>query len=471
MKQLQKNIRRLMLVFLGMFALLAAYGAYSLTTYGNRWFASSANTYVRNQKQNVVAGNITDRDGVLLATTTDGKRVYQADLAAREAVVHVLGDEKSNVSNGVESFMATYLYGFNMSLLERAGATLSGKARVGDSVQLTIDSGLSTYIASLIPAGTAGAVVVMNYKTGEVLVLQSFPTFDPMAVTTAVKNHPQKPFFNRATQGLYTPGSTFKIITTASALQNLPGITTRQFVCTGQLQVGDRVITDAGTDLANNKITIHNQLTLLRAFQVSCNNTYAQLALELQDAALKKTALAFGMDDNFLFRDLVVENSSYPTTNRTEREIAWTGAGQSALQLSPLHMCMITSAIANEGVMMEPRLLITATASNGTTRTEFSTKVYKKAVSAEIAATIKDYMRAVVTGGTGTQAAVSGAKICGKTGSAELDTQENTDAWFVGFIDEENSPYALAIVLEDAGGGGSVAAPIAGKIFKYLLGK
>ena len=469
MKHLQKNIRRIAILLCALFVLLASYGAYSISTYGNRWFASSANTFARAKKKDVIAGSILDRNGVVLAASENGSRVYQEDLAARKAVVHSVGDSMNNVNNSAESFFATYLYGFEMSFLERAGCALKGEARRGDTVQLTIDSRLASYVASIFPSGKAGAVVVMNYKTGEVLTEQSFPNFDPMNITSAVRSDPQKPFFNRAIQGLYTPGSTFKIVTAASALENLADIESLSFNCTGILQLGERMITDAGTNLAEGKITQHGDLNLKKAFQVSCNNTFARVALQLGDQRLRKTAEQFGFNDNFLFRDIVVENSSYPTANRNEGEIAWTGAGQSALSVSPLHMCMIASAVANQGVMMEPRMLLAATAHTGSQRAAFSTRVYKTPLTKERAAVLKDYMRAVVTSGTGAAAQLSGIKVCGKTGSAEIDTQENTNAWFVGFLDEESSPYALSIVVEDGGGGGSVAAPIARQIFSWLL--
>lgn len=471
MKQLRKNILRIALLLCGLFALLAGYGAYSIATYGNRWFASTANTFVRTQKKNVIAGDILDRNGVVLATTRDGQRVYAQDAAARKATVHVVGDSGSNVNNGAESFFSAYLYGFNMSFLERLGCAVKGQARQGDNVQLTIDSTLASYVASIFPSGKSGAVVVMNYKNGEVLTQQSFPNFDPQNITASVKEDAQKPFYNRAVQGLYAPGSTFKVVTAESALENYQDATTMAFYCDGQLQVGAQVITDAGTDLLAGKITQHGQLNLLRAFQVSCNNTFAQLALKLGDAKLRKTAETFGFNDNFLFRDLVVENSSYPTANRTDREIAWTGAGQSALVATPMHMCMIAAGVANGGVMMEPRMLKEAVAQNGTVRAAFAEKVYRRVMPAQNADLLKEYMRAVVTGGTGTRAAISGVKVCGKTGSAELDNQENTNAWFIGFLDEPDAPYAIAIVVEDAGGGGSVAAPVARQIFQWLLGK
>ncbi|MBE5767521.1 MAG: penicillin-binding protein 2 [Clostridiales bacterium] len=469
MKQTRRNIRRLCLVLCGLFVLLIGYAAFSIMTYGNRWFTSAQNTYARQKKSDVIAGDILDRNGIILAVTAEGKRQYHQDAAVRSAMVHAVGDEKGNVNNGAENFFSSHLYGFNMTLLERLGFAVRGEKRQGDHVYLTVDSRLAAYTASVFPGDKAGAVVVMNYETGEVLTQQSFPNFDPENITYAVRNHPKNPFLNRAVQELNAPGSTFKIVTAASALDAFADAVNRPFQCTGQLQAGLRLVTDAGTKLEEGVITSHGQLNLQRAFQVSCNNTFARIALQLGDEQLRKTAEAFGFNDNFLFRDLVVENSSYPTENRNEGEVAWTGAGQSALTATPMHMCLIAAAVANDGVMMEPRMLVKTVTPLGEVRTQGQSRVYRQAIPAEHAAVLQQFMRSVVTGGTGTAAAIPGVKVCGKTGSAEKDTQENTNAWFVGYLDEEKSPYAICVVVEDAGGGGSVAAPIARKIFMWML--
>ena len=469
MKKLRKNLRLITVFLIVLFVLLAGYGAYSVAVYGNRWFSSSANTFARSQKKNVIPGDIQDRNGTVLATAQNGKRTYPGDAASRMATVHAVGDSGSNVNNSAESFFASYLYGFNMSFLERMGYALRGEEKRGDTVRLTIDSRLAQYVSSVFPEGMAGAVVVMNYKTGEVLTEQSFPSFDPQNITAAVKQNPLKPFYNRAIQGLYTPGSTFKIVTAAAVIENRPDYDTLTVTCDGMLQLGQRLITDAGTDMAAGKVTRHGELTLKKAFTVSCNNTFARLALQLGDLKLRKTAERFGFNDNFLFQDMVVENSSYPTQNRTDGEIAWTGAGQSALSASPLHLCMIAACVANDGVMMEPRMLMSAVSPSGYTRATLSTRVYRKPITAQQAAVLKDYMRAVITSGTGTAANIPGVKVCGKTGSAEIDTQENTNAFFVGFLDDPDNPYALSIVVENAGGGGAVAAPMAKQIFSWML--
>ena len=471
MKQQRFRFKLLALLLFALFALLAVYGGYAITHYGSRWFAYSRNPRIRAQKENVIAGDVLDRSGILLATTQNNQRLYQSDEAARRAVVHLLGDDQGQVSNGVETFQSNYLYGFQATLPELVNSLFDGSPRRGDNVTLTVDSRLCTAITRYFGAHSQtadhnGAAVVMNYKTGEVLALVSLPTFDPMNITSATVSDPGQPFWNRATQSVYPPGSTFKIITTDAALTNIPDIQTREIACTGGLDVQGQAIRDYGN-------AIHNSLSLRRAFTVSCNNAYALLELTVKDDALRRAAESFGFNDNFLFKDIVVENSVYPTTNRTLFELATSGFGQSAIVASPMHMCLVAAAIANDGVMMEPQLLLSAASSGGRVRASFSPRVYRTATTAANASVLQDYMRAVITGGTGTRAAVNGLTVCGKTGSAEssLKGQAITYGWFVGYITDDSLPFALSVIVEDipdGEGGGSTAAPIAGDIFQYL---
>lgn len=473
MKQLRKSIRVVALILALMVLLPIGYGAYSLIRYGTRWRTSEYNTYLTSMKSNVTAGDIYDRNGVMLATTvvstdetgeTVRSRVYADDAAVRAAVVHVVGDTRGNVKNAAESFLAEYLYGANMTYAERLGQVLSTGSLRGDNVTLSLDSALCTYTASLFPQDKCGAIVVMNYKTGEVLTLQSFPNYDPQSGKTVTVRQA----LNRATRWLSAPGSTFKVVTLAAALQNLPNAAQDTYTCTGGVSFGEhqRVVTDYGA-------TVHGSLTLKQAFSKSCNSTFAMLACTMGDKALRKTAQNFGLDDAFTFRDLVVENSSYATSSEVllGADLAWTGAGQHQLSVTPLHMCMIAAAVANDGVMMEPRLLLRAEGAQGAVRQTFEPSVYRTAMDAQTAATVREYMRDVVLSGTGKSAAVKGLSICAKTGTAEIDTQEKDNAWFIGFIDDDAYPYAVCVVVENAGTGGSVAAPIAQKIFARLAGK
>lgn len=462
MKLIKRNIRIIVLAVLVLLASLVGYGAYSLGSFGNRWFSSSVNTFARQQKNDVIPGRIFDRNGVLLASSDEeGKRYYSNDAAVRSAMVHVVGDSENNVAYGVESFMAQYLYGFSDSFGERLRQAISGVKRRGNDLRISVDASLSRFIARAFPAEKAGAVVVMNYRTGELLNLMSFPLFDPMNIPRNIEADPNKPFWNKATRWLSAPGSAFKVVTLTAALKNIPDAMARTYECTGAYQVGDTVITDAG-------MASHGTIDLKKAVEVSCNITFAKIALELGDEAMRRASQAFGMDDYFLFTDLVVENSAYPKTNRVSKEVAWTGPGQSALLLTPLHMAMITSAIANDGVMMEPKILLQAISDAGNTIASLSPRAYRYPLQAFEADIIADAMRAVVTRGTATAAAVSGLKVCGKTGSAQVTGQEQTNAWFIGFLDEPDLPFALCVVVEDGGGGGQAAAPLAAKIFNEL---
>lgn len=469
MKQQKIRFRILALIVIALLSVAAGYGVYSVQAYGSRWVSSTRNARYRSAKSSVIPGDIIDRNGIVVATTDEnGDRVYQSNIVSRSSLVHLLGDDEGNIANGVESFQASYLLGFQTSLSERVTALLDGETRRGDNITLTVDSKLCTEIVNIFRStenikGRCGAVVVMNYKTGEVLALVSLLVYDPQNITDEVRSSSQHPFWNRALQSTLPPGSTFKIITAAAALKNLPDVQSTVFTCTGATQVLDQIITDYG-------MAQHGDITLERAFRVSCNNAFAQMALMMGDAALRKTAEDFGFNDNFLFRDLVVENSVYPTQNRSNVQIAWSGVGQSQIVATPLHMCMVAAAIANDGVMMEPRLISLVESASGTVRLRYSQKVYRTACTSEVARTIAAYMKDVVKSGTGTRAQVSGLTIAGKTGSAEssLDGRAVTHGWFVGYIEDDDYPYAVSVLVEEGGSGGTVAAPVAQKVFTYL---
>lgn len=473
MKQQRTRFRLLGFMLILMLLVAGGYGVYSVSTYGSRWFGSSYNTRYRAAKKTVIPGNVLDRNGVVLASADEeGKRTYNPDWYTRCAMVHVVGDANGNIANAVDSFQASYLWGFRTSLGERIGALLSNEKRRGDNVTLTVDSGLQTRIAAAfatMPAtqGKAGAAVVMNYRTGEVLALLSVPNFDPTGDMTQVLSHAQHPFWNRALQSVQAPGSTFKIITATSVLDHMKNATTHLFDCsTGATQIMGQNIRDYGYEH-------HGMITLDTAFRVSCNNSFAQAALILGDQNLRQTAEAFGFNDNFLFRDLVVENSIYPTDNRNDFEVAWSGAGQSRVAATPMHMCMVAAAIANDGIMMEPRLLLRVNSPTGVQRLGFTSKEYRTACTPSLAAQVETYMKDVVSRGTGRSAAVEGHTIAGKTGSAEssLNGQYVTHGWFVGYLDEEENPYAVCVFVEDGGSGGKAAAPIAKEIFTWLTGE
>ena len=461
MKLIKKNLRLAVVVVCCLLASLIIYGAFSLGLSGNRWFSSSVNTALRKVKSDVLPGRIYDRNGIPLSgNDTQGNRLYHQDELTRRSLVHAVGMKDGTVKNGIETFMSYLLYAYDASYLSRLSSAFSGRMRSGYDLRLSLTHGLSRYIAEQFPQGKSGAVVVLNYRTGEILSLNSFPNFDPYAAQ-GVLSDPRKPYINNATQWRSAPGSTFKVITMAAALQHMPDALSKTFTCEGDYQVGDVVITDAGH-------VSHGELSLEKALVVSCNITFAKLALELGDEKLRQTAQAFGLDDHLLFSDLVVENSSYPAKNRIAKEVAWTGPGQSALGMTPLHMALVAAAIANDGVMMEPKLLLQAVDANREGKAQISPVIYKTPLTVAQSDILAKAMRQTVVSGTGRNAAVAGLTIAGKTGSAQIDGQELTNAWFIGFIEDKTLPYALCVVINDAGEGSRQAAPLAGKIFSYI---
>lgn len=471
MKELRLRVKIVTFFLLLLLAVLVIYAAYSVKTYGTRWFSNGRNVRVVADKDRVTPGRIYDADGTLLRyTNSEGARVTTGSALEQSALVHVLGDEQNQVSNGVEKFQARYLYGFDSGLGERLYNFVRGEKQVGDNISLTIDRALQSLIVKefqTMPAlaGKNGAAVVMDYKTGAVRALVSLPVFDPHNIPDSAFTDPRNPFFNRATQSVLPPGSTFKLITMAGALTWNEKAASASYFCDGSLPLEQRVLKDYGG-------AIHNELSLTRALEVSCNNVFAKLALEMGDANLKAAAEAFGFNDNFLFADMVVENSTYPDAkNLFER--ATVGIGQSRLLATPMHMCMITAGIANEGKMMEPLLLKEVQGKTGAKRFTMEPTLYRTALPAGTANFIKEAMLGVVKRGTGKTADVPGMQIAGKTGSAEsfLGGKPVTHSWFVGFSAAEGKPYAVCVMVEAGGTGGRAAAPLAKKIFEYLKTK
>ena len=469
MKQQRLKYKLLALFLFSLIGLLAAYGGYSIHTYGSRWFSSRWNPRVAAQKASVTAGDILDRNGTVLAASSGGQRIYHSDADIRSAVVHVVGDHEGLVTHGAESFQATWLYGFRTTLPELASTLFSGEERRGDQLTLTIDSRLcaaaAKSAASSLPAGDllSGAAVVMNWKTGEVLALTSLPSFDPMQPAAGLGTSAAQPAKNRAAQALYPIGRLGELVTAAAAMAQ-PSYSPDAVVmhCTGVLSVDGRLIDD-GTGIS------HGDITLAGAWAGHCRPAFARLALGAGPAQMRKQAEAFGFQDHFLFRDLVVEDSSYPLEHGSASyETAAEGCGQGTAQATPLHMCMIASAIANGGMMQEPLLLRSVDGPTGVNRLRLSPVSYRRAVTAEHAAALADFLQADAAG-SAVFSGLNGMNICGT--SCEVSTDASVYGWFAGFSRDDALPAAVCVLLESGrqtSGCSAAAAAAASSVFEYL---
>lgn len=468
---LRKRLGLVAMVLLGMYLVLGAYFAYGQLFYGNRWFARSSNprSHFVTEDPSVVPGDILDRTGEKLAYSltetyqdADGtdhlhlQRDYNPDIRAASHVVGFQDPDKGQA--GAEAFYSRYLLGYNNNILESIYQKVFLHQEVGNDIQLTIDLGLQKDVTRSM-GGRTGSAVILDAATGEVYAMVSLPNFNPQDVGNVSGDD----LVNRATEGLYAPGSVMKIVTAASALENIPDIGSRSWDCTGTVDVDDQTIPCYGTHA-------HGAVDLTEAFALSCNTTFSKIGDELGWTALRDTARDFGFAYPFLFSDMQLTESQLPQADTLpDDRLAWTAIGQDDVLTSPMHMAMIAACVANGGVMMEPRMLMTVYNRNDRMIRQPGSRRFREVISPETASELKDMMGRVVSSGTGTRAAVEGLQVYGKTGTAEkrVDGKPGNNAWFVGFAEKGEKTLAVAVVIEDAGPGetgGGVAAPKAGEM-------
>ena len=431
------------------------YGA-TVYTQGDNWASNVYNTrLVRSASDR---GDITDRDGVTLATTdSGGSRIYLDNETARRALSQTVGDVSGMSGAGIESFYSATLLDISTSLTDRLSEVFSDTRHVGSSVQITVDAKLQAYIASVFPRGYNGAVCVTNYKTGEILAMVSMPNYDPMNASGGEEGVIDTAYLNRCLQGMYTPGSIFKIVTLSSALDYDPNVLHQAFTCSGTWEY------EGGSIVCMSGRTAHGDMNLKKAFSRSCNVTFGKLAYQLGINRLNETAEKFGFNENFKFGDFVIYNSSFPESVSNMNELVWAGIGQGEVLVTPLHMAMISGSVANGGEMMQPYLVKNITTALGQNTKAGAAVPYRRVMSESTADIIAEYMYDTVKNGTASKADIRGFTVCGKTGSAETsnDKQKETNAWYTGFIYDDSHPYAISVVIEEGGAGGNMAAELA----------
>jgi len=455
--RLRSNIRVLLVVFVVMFAGLVVYLGYAVTMYGERWFVTPYNPRIQNMQTTVKAGDLRDRTGrTLLTIDSEGNRKYVKDNGTRLAIAHIVGDSYG-MTYGAQTMFAKYLFGFDKDTITRIVDVISGDERTGSDVMLTIDAELSDAARDAM-GKSRGAVVVMNYKTGEILASVSSPSFDPTDMEIFLEGGGESELVNRAFSGLYPPGSTFKLVTAAALIDNrLEDFTAN---CKGSTRIGGNTIKCTGE---------HGKEDLAEALAHSCNVYFAEAAQELGAKKLLSEADKFLFNNDMLWKDVVMGESVYESTE-DKTQLGWSAIGQYHDLITPLHACMIAGAIANDGVMMEPKLLYSVSSSLKTTYS-VTPSTAATPVNSATAEKLKEMMIGAVKNGTGKKAALKSYTVGGKTGTAEI-AEGNTNAehaWFVGFVDDDKHPLAIAVILEKAGSGGSNAAPAAKKVLTRAI--
>lgn len=471
MRENKRIIHVLVAICLLFFALIAYLTYFEVFIKGDI-LSNSYNRRLWQREEEVTRGRIYDCSGVLLAdsvkTGSKPERIYPYG----RLYSHVIG------YNSITYGKALLEAAFNDYLLDIKGRNsifkfkdrLDERKEYGYDLHLTIDHRLQELARELIGSRN-GAVVAMNPKTGEILAMVSKPDFDPNNKSLNQKwedlvESEDHPFLPRATQGLYTPGSTFKTVVSAAAIEN--GMKDIKFEDKG-------TVTIDGKKIRNTNGKAYGTIDLTRALAVSSNVAFSQIGVKLGNEGLHSLAERIGMGKEIPF-DIHVNKSRFPYGEMGKTDMAAVGMGQGKMLVTPLHMAMLTSSIANKGVMMKPILVRYTANREGLREKEWKPSRLYYTMSSLTAYRLRKMMEEVVKNGTGKNAAIKGISVAGKTGTAEneltADSKDKQHAWFIAFAPADDPEIAVAVVLEYSGStGGKLAAPIARDIIKDWLAR
>lgn len=450
-------------VLVGLFVCMMGYFGYFLQVQSENVINNSYNARLDSFSDRIVRGALLSSDGQILAKTEvkeDGTEVRRYPYDALFA--HVAG-YSDHGKVGLEALANFYLLSSHVNLVEKTVNELSDEKNPGDNVITTLDVELQQAASDAL-GDRRGAVVVMEPDTGKILAMVSKPGYNPNTLGTdweslISEDNTQAQLLNRATQGVYPPGSTFKIVTILEYIREHPD-TWREFTfdCDGQYEYEDYTISCYHGNA-------HGHQTLEQAFANSCNGAFASLGLELNLGDMKTLSnqLLFNSE---LPLSLAYSKSSFVMgAGAGSWEILQTSIGQGSTQITPMHNAMITAAIANGGVLMKPYVIEHVENVAGEEVKKFLPEAYGSLMNAAEAKQLSGLMRRVVTEGTGSAVRTDAYTVAGKTGSAEFETGKETHAWFTGFAPAENPQLVITVLVEEGGSGGQAAAPIARSIF------
>jgi penicillin-binding protein A len=475
------------------------------TTYWQTWASGGLAARQDNEIQRVAQFEI--RRGLIYAANSKtvlatnvrrklgGQTLYFRTYPTHGFASQVIGySTQSRSRAGLEREENAYLTASNKNLgtiFDKLGNKLTGATVEGNDLVLTLNVKAQKLAESLL-AGKCGAAVVLNPKTGAVYVMASSPTFDPNLIeqqdgyakiqATKAPCSPSAPLLNRATQGLYPPGSTFKIVTATAALESGKFTPDSSFYDPGYCEVYGKKVYNAGNPDQNGPEAFGN-VTLVTAFEHSINAVFCNIGKELGAKRVLDQAKRFGFykvppletpsdsrSGSGLY-DPKTRELFDPKDPATEVDPGRLAFGQERLLVTPLQMAMVAAGIANHGTVMTPRLVKKVLAPDGGVVTRLHPRKYSQAAKPKTAAEIRDMMVAAVQSGTGTAAQIPGVVVAGKTGTAETGERGVYHAWFVFFAPAENPVLAGAVVVESQlnGFGGTVSAPIAKALMQAIL--
>ena len=451
---LGKRLTGTMIVFSALFALLVANLTMIMVIQADEYKNMPINNHTLAKESKTERGAITTYDNVLLAHSVlqdDGS--YKREYPAGNLAAHVVGYASDTYgTSGIEASCNDTLKGeSNYASWIDVLNSYSGAGTAGNDVKLTINSTIQKAAQDSLK-GYKGACVAIDPKTGAVLALASSPTYDADDVDNILSSGgDSSALYNRATQALYSPGSTFKIVTLTTALADNVATESTQYDSPSTLDIG-------GGKVTNFNNSSYGTITLQRATELSANTVFAQLGDQIGADGLVSSSEKFGFNNALNF-DLPLAKSLMPDPNEmTEWETAWAAAGEpvgehaspAGPQATVLQMALVGCAIANNGTIMQPYLVDSVNNSDGKNSYRATPSTMSNVCSSSVAKRVRTVLEGVVNNGTGKAAAISGVQIAGKTGTAETG-QEKDDRWFVGMGPSDDCSVVVAVVLEEAG--------------------
>lgn len=412
-------------------------------------------------EENILRGSIIDRNGNILAYSQEQGDNINRYYNYSNLYSHIIGYSYREYGKaGLESAYNNEL----LNLRELSGIeeiiNIVAPDIEGNNLLLTIDHNMQEKTRELLN-GRKGSVVTMNPVTGEIYSMYSYPDFNSSKLREEwinITEATDSPLMNRATQGNYTPGSIFKLVTATALLESNIDF---DYNCTGSTLIDGRTISDSSK-------TPHGQIGLEEAIIHSCNTYFAEKSVEIGDNKLREVAQKFMFDERIPF-DLDTNASSFSKGNLSKTAIAEAGIGQGEVLSTPLNMALVASTIANDGKMVKPYLVKNIEDFEGKLIRQTRTETLSNVMSPAMANQLADMMAGVVEIGTGRNASIGNVPVAGKTGTAE-NTPRPSHAWFVGFAPADNPRIAVAVILEESGTfGGQTAAPIARDLMIYGL--
>lgn len=448
---MKRTLQRSLLIFVVAVVFLGGLGYFTflLITNSSDWVDQPYNGHISGSGGLERAGSIYDRNGKALAQTVDGKRVYHEDENTRKALLHVVGDNSLNISTAVQSMYRSELTGYNFLW----GVGMPESLKTTNDINLTLDAE-TCRVAYEGFDGRDGACVIYNYKTGEVICSVSTKAYDPQAPPEITEDNQEEydgVYLDNVLSSTYTPGSIFKIVTCAAAIENIPDIDSRTFYCEREKEIG-------GSDVTC--MEYHGELSFKEAMACSCNIVFADLAVELGPEKMTAAAEKMGITSSFNISGVNTAKGQYDVSKANKNQLAWSGIGQYNDMVNPMQMAIMCGAIADGGKTKIPYVMDDATSFLTDIGITLPGKETQELVAPDTAQKLKDIMRYTITDHYGDDL-FGGLTVCAKTGTGETGDDEEPNAWMIGFSTDEDCPLAFAVVVEHGGIGYTNAGPIA----------